>query len=172
MAEAHAAWGRLDALVNNASTFYPTALGEITEADWDDLLGTNLKAPLFLSQAAAPHLAESGGAIVNIVDIHAIRPLKGYSVYCAAKAGLAMLTQALARELGPAVRVNGVAPGAILWPENAANTAMHEDIIQRTALKREGSPADVAQTVLFLLRDARYITGQIIPVDGGRTLGH
>lgn len=172
VAEARAAFGRLDCLVNNASTFYPTAVGEITEAHWDDLFGSNLKAPLFLAQAAAPALADTQGCIVNIVDIHGMRPLKGYSVYCSAKAGLAMLTQALARELGPKVRVNGVAPGAILWPEDAANTAMHEAIIERTALKREGSPQDIAQTVLFLVRDARYITGQIIPVDGGRTLGH
>lgn len=169
---ARAVWDRLDALVNNASSFYPTPVGGITEAHWDDLFSSNLKAPLFLSQAAAPHLTETGGAIVNIVDIHAMRPLKGYPVYCAAKAGLWMLTQSLARELGPRVRVNGVAPGAILWPEDAANASAHEDIIERTALKREGSPEDIASTVLFLIRDARYITGQILPVDGGRTLSH
>ena len=147
-------------------------MGEITEAHWDDLFGSNLKAPLFLSQAAAPHLHQHQGCIVNIVDIHALRPLKGYPVYCAAKAGLLMLTQSLARELGPSVRVNGVAPGAILWPEHASNTAVHEELIERTALKREGSPSDIAKTVLFLIRDAHYITGQIIPVDGGRTLSH
>lgn len=166
------AWGGLDAVVNNASTFYPTPVGRITEAHWEDLLGSNLKAPLFLSQAAAPHLAERAGCIVNIVDIHGIRPLKGYPVYCAAKAGLAMLTQSLARELGPRVRVNGVAPGAILWPEDAANAPAHETLIERTALKREGSPEDVAGAVLFLIRDAHYVTGQILPVDGGRTLSH
>ena len=169
---AQAVWGRLDALVNNASSFYPTPIGEITEAHWDDLFGANLKAPLFLAQAAARHLTEADGVIINIVDIHGMRPLKGYPVYCAAKAGLWMLTQSLARELGPRVRVNGVAPGAILWPEDAANTSAHEEIIERTALKREGSPEDIASTVLFLIRDARYVTGQILPVDGGRTLSH
>ncbi len=168
----HARWGRLDCLVNNASSFYPTRIGEITEAHWDDLIGSNLKAPLFLAQAAAGHLRESGGSIINIVDIHALRPLKAYPVYSAAKAGLAMLTQSLARELGPEVRVNGIAPGAILWPESADNVTAHEDIIERTALKREGAPADIAATALFLIRDAHYITGQIIPVDGGRTLSH
>lgn len=170
--EATAVWGRLDALINNASTFYPTPVGEITEAHWDDLFATNLKAPLFLAQAAAPHLTQTGGTIVNIVDIHGMRPMKSYPVYCAAKAGLWMLTQSLARELGPKVRVNGVAPGAILWPEDAANASVHEEIIERTALKREGSPEDIATTVLFLIRDARYVTGQILPVDGGRTLSH
>ncbi|ANB01287.1 pteridine reductase [Ectothiorhodospira sp. BSL-9] len=167
--EAEAAFGGMDVLVNNASTFYPTALGEITEAHWDDLMGTNLKAPLFLSQALAPALTRAEGCILNIVDIHALRPLKGYPVYCAAKAGLWMLTQSLARELGPRVRVNGIAPGAILWPEAEENAATHEEMIQRTALKREGSPEDIATTALFLIRDARYITGQVIPVDGGRT---
>ncbi|MGM0675868.1 pteridine reductase [Ectothiorhodospira marina] len=167
--EAKAAFGRMDVLVNNASTFYPTALGEITEAHWDDLMGTNLKAPLFLSQALAPALRQSEGCILNIVDIHALRPLKGYPVYCTAKAGLWMLTQSLARELGPRVRVNGIAPGAILWPEAEENAGTHEEMIQRTALKREGSPEDIATTALFLIRDARYITGQVIPVDGGRT---
>ncbi|MBD3618484.1 MAG: pteridine reductase [Chromatiales bacterium] len=169
---AHAAWGRLDVLVNNASTFYPTPVGEITEKVWDDLVGTNLKAPLFLSQAAAPFLAAHQGCIVNLVDIHAVRPLKGYPVYSAAKAGLYMLTQSLARELGPAIRVNGVAPGAILWPEQSENAAMHEALIERTALKREGSPDDVARAVLFLVRDAGYITGHLLPVDGGRMLSH
>jgi pteridine reductase len=170
--EAAAVWGRLDVLINNASTFYPTPIGEITEAHWKDLFGTNLKAPLFLSQAAAPHLTRAEGVIINIVDIHAMRPLKGYPVYCAAKAGLWMLTQSLARELGPQVRVNGVAPGAILWPEDEANTSAHEEIIERTALKREGSPQDIATTILFLIRDAHYVTGQVLPVDGGRTLAH
>lgn len=169
--DARAVFGTVDVLVNNASTFYPTPVGEITEQHWDDLMGSNLKAPLFLSQALAPELTERGGCIVNIVDIHAMRPLKGYPVYCAAKAGLWMLTQSLARELGPAVRVNGIAPGAILWPEAEENSAPHEDMIQRTALKREGTPADIARTALFLIRDADYITGQIIPVDGGRTVG-
>jgi len=169
---AHDAWGRLDVLINNASSFYPTPVGEITEAHWDDLMGSNLKAPLFLSQAAAPLLAEHHGCIVNMIDIHAVRPLKGYPVYSAAKAGLYMLTQSLARELGPRIRVNGVAPGAILWPEQSENVAMHEALIERTALKREGSPDDVARAVLFLVRDAGYITGHVLPVDGGRMLSH
>jgi pteridine reductase len=170
--QAAAAWGRLDVLVNNASTFYPTPIGEITEQAWDDLMGSNLKAPVFLAQAAAAQLTEAGGAIINIVDIHATRPLKGYPVYCAAKAGLWMLTMSLARELGPQVRVNGIAPGAILWPEDASNTGAHQEVVQRTALKREGDPRDIARTALFLIRDADYVTGQVLPVDGGRTLSN
>jgi len=166
--------GRLDILVNNASTFYPTAIGEITEADWDNLMGSNLKAPLFLSQAVAPHLIKNQGCIVNMVDVHGFRPMKGYPVYSAAKAGLLMLTQSLARELGPNVRVNGVAPGAILWPEaeENQNKAAQQALLNKTALKREGTPEDIAKTVLFLVRDANYITGQVIPVDGGRVLNH
>lgn len=164
--------GRLDILVNNASSFYPTPLDTLTEQQFDDLMGTNLKAPLFMAQAVAPYLQSAKGCIVNIVDIHGFRPLKGYVAYCAAKAGLLMLTQSLARELGPDVRVNGVAPGAILWPEMSENHAMHADILARTALQREGSPEDIAKTVLFLVRDADYITGQVIPVDGGRMLNH
>ncbi len=167
--DAEAAWGRLDFLVNNASTFYPTPVGEIRESAWDDLIGSNLKAPTFLTQACNPALQRAQGAVVNIVDIHALRPLKGYPVYSAAKAGLWALTQAFARELGPGVRVNGVAPGAILAPEDAQNTGTHEAMIERTALKREGSPEDIARTVRFLLLDAPYITGQVIPVDGGRS---
>lgn len=163
---------RLDILINNASSFYPTKIGEITEKDWDDLVGSNLKAPLFLSQAASSHLKASGGCIVNIVDIHGIRPMKAYPVYSSAKAGLAMLTQSLARELGPDVRVNGVAPGAIIWPELGEGTQTPDDILNKTALKRQGSPADIAKAVLFLVKDADYITGHIIPVDGGRILNH
>ena len=168
--QAYGRWGRLDALVNNASTFYPTPVGRITEAHWNDLLGTNLKAPLFLSQAAAPYLKACGGSIVNIVDIHAERPLKGHPVYSIAKAGLVMLTKSMARELGPEVRVNGIAPGAILWPESGDSEALRELILERTALKRQGEPEDIARTALFLVRDAHYITGQIIAVDGGRSL--
>ena len=164
-------WQRLDVLINNASTFYPTAISSATEADWDDLIGSNLKAPFFLSQAAANELRRHGGCIVNIVDIHSQRPMKGYPIYSAAKAGLAMLTMSLARELGPEVRVNGVAPGAILWPEHEMTEQEKSDIIARTALKRQGSAADIARTALFLIRDADYISGQIINVDGGRTLG-
>lgn len=169
---AHQAFGRLDVLINNASTFYPTAMGEITDKHWDELVGSNLKAPLFLSQAAAPFLQESEGCIINIVDIHAERPLKDYPVYCVAKAGLAMLTRSLARELAPKVRVNGIAPGAILWPEVQAYANVHQEIIERTALKREGSPDDIAKAALFLLRDAPYVTGQILTIDGGRTLSN
>ena len=167
-----AQWGGLDVLINNASTFYPTPVGEITEAQWDDLMGSNLKAPLFLSQAAAPHLKHQRGCIVNIVDVHGIRPMKNHPVYCAAKAGLAMLTQSLAKELGPQVRVNGVAPGAIMWPENnlEQDEALREMILERTALKRQGEPKDIAAAVRFLIRDADYITGQVIPVCGGRSI--
>ena len=135
-------------------------------------MGSNLKAPLFLAQAAAPYLKAQQGNIINIVDIHADRPLKEHPVYSIAKAGLAMLTKSLARELGPDVRVNGVAPGAILWPENEMDEATKSDILSRTALKRSGEPADIARTVLFLIRDAHYTTGQILNVDGGRTLSN
>lgn len=166
----HAAWGRLDLLVNNASSFYPTHIGKMTEQHWDDLMGSNLKAPLFLSQAAIPYLKASQGCIVNIVDIHAFKPMKNHTIYCAAKAGLAMTTQSLAKELGPEIRVNGVAPGAIMWPENELDAETQEEILSRTALKRSGLPQDIAATVLFLARDAHYITGQIIPVDGGRSI--
>ncbi|WP_374481458.1 pteridine reductase [Zoogloea sp.] len=163
-------FGRLDGLVNNASSFFPTALGDIDETAWFDLIGSNLKAPLFLAQAAAPHLTASGGAIVNIVDIHAERPLKGYPLYCAAKAGLLGLTRALALELAPRVRVNGVAPGAIEWPDDGQFPPLErERIVAHTLLGRVGSPADIARTVRFLLFDAPYVTGQILSVDGGRS---
>ncbi|WP_374475274.1 pteridine reductase [Zoogloea sp.] len=163
-------FGRLDGLVNNASSFFPTALGEIDEAAWFDLIGSNLKAPLFLSQAAAPHLKASAGAIINIVDIHAERPLKGYPLYSAAKAGLLGLTRALALELAPQVRVNGVAPGAIEWPDDGQfPSAEREAIVRHTLLGRTGAPSDIARTVAFLFLDAPYITGQIIAVDGGRS---
>ena len=164
--------GRLDILVNNASTFYPTKVGEITENDWDDLMGSNVKAPLFLSQAVVPYLKLTQGGIINIVDIHGIRPMKNYPVYSMAKSALLMLTQSLARELGPDIRVNGVAPGAILWPEQAENESDQEELLSKTALKRMGTPQDIAKTILFLVRDADYITGQVIPVDGGRVLNH
>jgi pteridine reductase len=161
-------FGRLDVLINNASTFYPTPLGTITRTAWDDLLGSNLRAPFFLAQAAAPHLAKHHGVIVNVVDIHGLRPLKGYPVYSIAKAGLAMLTRSLARELGPEIRVNGIAPGPVLWAEHGLDESLKREIIAKTALKRPGSPQDIARTALFLVRDAPYITGQIIAVDGGR----
>lgn len=163
-------WGQLDLLVNNASSFYPTHIGKMTEQHWDDLMGSNLKAPLFLSQAATPYLKQSKGCIVNIVDIHADKPMKNHTIYCAAKAGLAMITKSLAKELGPDIRVNGVAPGAIMWPENELDEVVQNDIVERTALKRSGMPDDIAAAVLFLARDAHYITGQIIPVDGGRSI--
>lgn len=168
--EAHAAWGRLDVLINNASTFYPTPVGTITPQQWDDLLGSNLKAPLFLSQAAAPFLKQTHGCIVNIVDIHAERPLRQYPVYSIAKAGLVMLTKSLACELGPEVRVNAIAPGAILWPEHEMDEATKAKILDRTFLKRQGSPEDIARAALFLIRDADYTSGQILNVDGGRSL--
>lgn len=161
---------RLDILVNNASSFYPTPIGSITEAQWDDLVGTNLKAPLFLSQAAAPSLRASNGQIINIVDIHALRPLRNHVVYGAAKAGLLMLTRALAKELAPAVRVNGIAPGPVMWPEGADSAELRAKILDRTLLKRPGSPEDIARTALFFAQDAPYITGQILPVDGGRSV--
>jgi pteridine reductase len=163
--------GRLDCLVNNASTFYPTPVGEITEGDWDDLVGSNFKAPLFLSQEAAPHLREAGGAIVNIVDIHAQRPLRNHPVYGPAKAALAMLTRSLAKDLAPEVRVNGVSPGAILWPESGMTETAQETILRQVPLERAGQPDDIAGCVLYLLRDAAYVTGQIIAVDGGRSIG-
>jgi len=163
-------FGRLDILINNASNFYPTPVGKITVAAWDDLIGINLRAPAFLAQAAADSLIRQRGLILNVIDIHGIRPLKGYPVYSAAKAGLAMLTRSLARELGPEVRVNGIAPGPVLWPEKDMDDALRRDIIDRTALKRYGSPQDVARTALFLAKDAPYITGQIIAVDGGRSI--
>lgn len=161
---------RLDVLINNASSFYPTPVGETTEKQWDDLIGSNLKAPFFLSQAAAPHLKKTHGCIVNMVDIHAERPLRSYPVYCVAKAGLALLTKSLARELAPEVRVNGIAPGTILWPEIDLDELTKQRIISRVPLKRSGDPDDIARTILFLVRDAGYITGQVIAVDGGRSV--
>ena len=162
--------GRLDILVNNASSFYPTSIGEITESDWNNLFDSNLKGPLFLSQAATPHLKKYEGCIVNMVDIHAERPLAEHPVYCSAKAGLVMLTKSLALDLGPNVRVNGVAPGIIIWPEGGQDPTLQDDLLSRTALKRKGNVQDITDTVLFLVRDAKYITGQIISVDGGRTI--
>lgn len=167
--EAVKAWGRLDVLINNASSFYPTHIGKATEDQWDDLIGSNLKAPFFLSQAAAPHLKKSNGCIVNIADIHAERPLKTFPIYSMAKAGLVMMTKSLACELGPEIRVNAVAPGAILWPENLDEVAKQR-IVSRTFLKRQGEPNDISKTILYLINDADYVTGQIIAVDGGRSL--
>lgn len=163
--------GRLDGLVNNASRFYATPVGSITEEHWDELLGSNLKAPLFLSQAAAPQLRKNGGAIINIVDIHSQRPLRDHAVYGPAKAGLAMLTRSLAKDLAPDVRVNGVSPGAILWPEDGMTESVQQSILQQVPLQRAGDPQDIAACVLYLLRDAVYVTGQVIAVDGGRSIG-
>jgi pteridine reductase len=167
-----AAFGRLDALVNNASSFYPTPVGAATEEQWDDLIGTNLKAPFFLAQAAAPHLKKTHGCIVNIADIHAERPIKLYPIYSAAKAGLVMLTKSLARELAPEVRVNAIAPGTIMWPEGEAevSAAQKQEMLARIPLRHAGSPDDIARTALFLIRDAGYINGQVIAVCGGRTV--
>jgi pteridine reductase len=169
-----ARFGRLDGLVNNASSFFPTKVGTIDTAAWDDLVGSNLKAPLFLAQAAAPHLRAAAGCIVNITDVHAERPLKGFPVYCAAKGGLLNLTRSLAIELAPQVRVNAVAPGPIEWPEGEDGDisfppAERAAIVEHTLLKRVGAPADIARTVRFLVFDAPYVTGQVINVDGGRT---
>jgi pteridine reductase len=170
--DAMKAYGRLDALVNNASSFYATPIGEITEQAWDDLMGTNLKAPLFLSQAAARELKKNHGAIVNIVDIHAEFPMKSYVVYNIAKGALAALTRSLARELGPEVRVNGVAPGTIVWPDDEAwkDELARQRIMNQTALKRIGEPDDIARAVEFLLTAAPYVTGQVLAVDGGRSV--
>jgi len=170
VAEALAQFGRIDGLVCNASSFFPTPIGSINEAAWHDLVGSNFKAPLFLAQAAAPHLRASGGSIVNITDIHAERPLAGYPLYAAAKGALLTLTRALAIELAPEVRVNAVAPGAILWPEDDQfSDADRDAIVKHTLLKRAGTPQDIARTVRFLMFDAPYITGQMINVDGGRS---
>lgn len=162
-------FGSLDLLVNNASTFYPTRLEDTQQTDFDDLIGVNLKAPLFLAKAAAPHLSTSGGSVVNIADIYGERPLTGHSVYCVAKAGLIMLTRALAVELGPEVRVNAVAPGAILWPESGGGEKDRDAVISRTTLGRLGKPEEIARAVLFLARDATYSSGEILAVDGGRS---
>lgn len=172
VAESVKHFGHLDGLVNNASSFYATTLAEINEAHWTDLVGTNLKAPLFLAQAAERELRKQNGAIVNIVDIHAERPMQGHLLYSVAKAGLVALTKALAQELAPQVRVNAVAPGVIIWPEQGDwdNEARRKQIVAHTLLKREGEPDDIARTVQFLFSNAPYITGQVIAVDGGRSV--
>ncbi len=163
--------GRLDVLINNASSFYPTPVGSVTVDQWNDLIGTNLRAPMFLSQLATPALTDAQGCIVNITDIHAQRPLHNHSVYGAAKAGLAMLTRSFAKDLAPAIRVNAIAPGAILWPEEGLTESVQQQILKQIPLARKGDPSDIAKTALFLIEDSPYITGQIIAVDGGRSLG-
>jgi pteridine reductase len=157
-------------LVNNASSFYPTPFGELTDAHWHELVGSNLKAPLFLAQAAAAELRRARGSIINIVDIHGLRPLPNYIVYSTAKAALIHLTKALARELAPEVRVNGIAPGPVLWPETGVDAAQRQEIINSTLLQRAGSPADVARAVCFFAASAPFVTGQILAIDGGRSL--
>lgn len=170
--QAAQSFGQLDALINNASSFFPTAIGECNTDAWEDLMGSNLKAPLFLAQAAAPYLKQQGGCIINIVDIHADRPLKDYVIYSSAKGGLKTLTKSLARELAPEIRVNGISPGPIIWPEEEAlmNHSVRQQILDTTPLQRTGEPDDIAKTVQFLIADAPYITGQIIAVDGGRSI--
>ncbi len=162
--------GRLDVLINNASAFYPQPVEEVTEQTWDELMGSNLKVPFFLTQKLAALLSTNAGCVVNIIDIHAERGLKGYPVYSMAKAGLASMTKVLAKELGPEIRVNGVSPGAVIWPEHGLSEQAKEEILQRIALKRQGQPDDIAKAVSFLIGDADYVTGQILSVDGGRTL--
>lgn len=164
-------WGSLDALINNASAFRPTPFGDVREGDWDSLMAGNLKAPFFLAQAAAPHLRRSHGCVVNMVDIYARRPLMRHSVYSVSKAGIAALTRALALELAPGVRVNGVAPGIILWPSQGMDDVARQALLDSTALKRAGTPEDIAGTIVYLIRDADYVTGQVLAVDGGRSIG-
>jgi pteridine reductase len=168
MDQARGSFGRLDVLINNASRFYPTPFAEASEAQWQELFSTNLKAPFFLAQAAAPALRATQGCIVNLADIYGERPLPAHPLYSLTKAGVIMLTRTLAVELAPAVRVNAVAPGAILWPEQGIDEARKQRILARTLLQREGDPGDIARAVLFLIRDAAYTTGQILAVDGGR----
>jgi len=164
-------FGRLDIVVNNASSFFAVPVGAIEASHWEELIGSNLRAPLFISQEAAPQLAKNRGAIVNIIDIHGERPLKGYPVYSIAKAGLAALTRSLALELAPEVRVNGVAPGAIVWPEDGSwDDLTRQRIVSHTLLRRTGEPDDVARAVYYLIAEAPYVTGQIIAVDGGRSI--
>ncbi len=163
-------FGRLDALVNNASSFTATPIGTATPAQWDQVFASNSRAPFFLAQAAAPHLRAAHGGIVNLTDIYGERPLRGHSLYCMAKASLLMMTRSLALELAPEVRVNAVSPGAILWPEESANAAAQEAMLGRTPMGRTGTPAEVAEAVRWLLMDARYSTGQVLHLDGGRLL--
>lgn len=161
-------FGRLDVVVNNASTFYPTPVGEVTGDQWEDLLGMNLRAPFFLTQEAAPELRRNGGCVVNMVDVYGRTPLKDHPVYSVAKAGLIALTRSLARELAPEVRVNAIAPGAILWPEGDDNELAHQRIVSSTPLKRTGNPEEIAEAVMFLINGATFTSGHVLPVDGGR----
>lgn len=171
IAAAIGAFGRLDVLINNASTFSASPLETAEPSQWEDLIGTNLRAPFFLAQAAASHLRKSQGLILNLVDIHAQRPLPRHPIYSTAKAGLAMLTRSLARELAPDVRVNGIAPGPILWPEAGMEEHLKQEIVSKTLLERSGSPQDIVSAVLFFAKQAPYVTGQILAIDGGRSVG-
>ena len=162
--------GQLDLLVNNASRFFPTTVGATTMGQWDELMDSNLRGPYFLTQALLPELATAGGSVVNLLDVHAVRPMSGHAVYCMAKAGLQMMTLALAKDLGPQIRVNGVAPGAILWPEHEDNSGDQQNILNKTVMGRAGKPEDIASAVVYLGLDAPYVTGQVLAVDGGRSL--
>jgi len=163
-------WQRLDAVVNNASVFYPTPMDSATADDWDAIMATNLRAPFELVQTALPALQKAGGVVINLIDIYSERPLANHPIYCASKAGLAALTRSWAKDLAPAIRVNGVSPGAILWPEQESDNSDHQKkLLEKVPLRRTGNPEDIASTVVFLICDAPYITGQIIPVDGGRS---
>lgn len=166
-----ACFGRIDLLVNNASSFFPTPVGTIDFDHWQQLVGSNMKAPLFLSQALAPTLKQHQGSIVNLIDVHGHSPLKDHTLYSMAKAALLMMTKSLALELAPEVTVNGVSPGAILWPNEQPSEERQKKVLAQVPLQRLGSAADIAQTIAFLGCDAPYITGQIIAVDGGRSLG-
>jgi len=169
-AEVRAGFGSLDLLVNNASRFFPTAIGTTTTAQWDELMDSNLRGPYFLTQALLTELATAGGSVVNLLDVHAVKPMHGHAVYCMAKAGLQMMTLAMAKDLGPQVRVNGVAPGAILWPEDDCSTEDQQKILKKTVMGRAGNPEDIASAVVYLGLDAPYVTGQVLAVDGGRSL--
>jgi pteridine reductase len=162
--------GRLDLLVNNASQFFPTTVGSTSTRQWDELMNSNLRGPYFLTQALVAELALAGGSVINLLDVHAQKPMPGHAVYCMAKAGLQMMTLALARELGPQIRVNGVAPGAILWPEHEGSPLAQQEILNKTVMGRAGRPQDIASAVVYLGLDAPYVTGQVLAVDGGRSL--
>jgi pteridine reductase len=168
--KARSIFERLDLLVNNASRFYTTPVGETLAWQWEDLLNSNLRGPYFLVQALLGELRTAGGSVINIIDVHAERPMRDHAVYCISKAGLAMMTKALAKELGPSIRVNGVSPGAILWPSKEPGSAEKQSILERTSMRRLGNPGDIASAVAYLALDAPYVTGQILAVDGGRSL--
>jgi len=170
VAKAAEAFGYIDVLINNASTFYPTPIELLQDEFWNDLIGSNLKAPAFLAKECVPYIRKRNGSIINIVDIHARKPMANHPIYCSAKAGLEMLTMSLARDLAPDIRVNGVSPGAILWPENNSGMADQTDVLEKIPMGRMGQPEDVAKLVRFLIDDGDYITGQIIAVDGGRSV--